>query len=486
MNDSIQAYSSGLIEGYLTWDLIQLQWNNNVEHYCDNETEYCEKLFAFIKTNLNFTQSQVEKYRKTDPYWHQIGLSLEQLTGLEDGYNAMTKGMNPLGPRIDINPKGLILMNLMAEVGELEQVLKRQKLTSSLADGKCSAIVKVLPDGSDLFVAHNTWGSYQMMLRIMKKYNLNYKNIPANSITLSSYPGVIYSIDDYYLLSSGLVVLETSIGNYNPDLWKFVVADKIVFEFIRNTVANRMAHNGKEWTQIFSAHNSGTYNNQFMIVDYNKFEIGTNPSELSSDLLWILEQMPGYTESADVTQVLRLQNYWPSYNIPYFKFIYNISDTTVEYKKFGDFYDYNNTARSLIFRRDQNNIRDLSSLYKLMRYNDFKNDPISRCNCTPPFTAEYAIAARCDLNDPKGLYPFSTLGFRPHGAIDVKLTNYELFSKQEMIANSGPTYQQQPPFQWSTSQLAGLQHEGQPDKWEFPGVHVKWLPSKTNIFYDNN
>lgn len=486
MDDSIQAYSSGLIEGYLTWDLIQRQWNNNLKHYCDNGTEYCEKLFAFIKTNIDFTQSQVEKYRKTDPYWHQIGLSLEQLTGLEDGYNAMTRRMNPLGPRIDINPKGLILMNIITEFGELEQVLKRNRSTSSLTDGKCSAIIKVLPDGSDLFVAHNTWGSYQSMLRIMKKYNLNYKDISANSMTFSSYPGAIFSIDDYYLLSSGLVVLETSIGNYNQDLWKYVVADKIVFEFIRNTVANRMARNGKEWTEIFSAYNSGTYNNEFMIVDYNKFKTGTKPSELPNDLLWVLEQMPGNIESSDVTQVLRLQNYWPSYNVPYFKFIYNISGYSQEYKKFGDFFDYNKTARALLFRRDQNNVKNLSSLYKLMRYNDFKNDPISRCNCTPPYTSEYAIAARNDLNDPNGRYPSSTLGFRPHGAIDAKLTNYELFSKLEMIANSGPTYQQQPPFQWSTTKLVGIPHEGQPDKFEFPGIHVKWRPSKTEIFRENN
>jgi len=237
-----------------------------------------------------------------------------------------------------------------------------------------------------------------------------------------------------------------------------------------------MARNGKEWAQIFSKYNSGTYNNQFMIVDYNKFKIGTKPSELPNDLLWILEQMPGYTESADMTQVLREQGYWPSYNVPYFKFIYNISNSFSEYKKYGDFFDYNKTARALIFRRDQNKVKDLSSLYKLMRYNDFKNDPLSKCNCTPPFTAEYAIAARCDLNDPNGRYPFSTLGLRPHGAIDVKLTNSELFSKLEMVANSGPTYENQPAFQWSTSKFVGIRHEGQPDKWAFPAIRVKWFP----------
>lgn len=39
-----------------------------------------------------------------------------------------------------------------------------------------------------------------------------------------------------------------------------------------NVTVLRLARNGKEWTDVFSAFNSGTYNNQFMIIDYNKFE----------------------------------------------------------------------------------------------------------------------------------------------------------------------------------------------------------------------
>jgi len=456
-----------------------MHWRNNIEHYCDSDQQYCQRLYSFIETNLNFTKSQVDKNRESDPYWHQIGLSLEQLTGLEDGYKYMTKGVKPSGPRIEINPKGLILLNLITEFGELEQVLKRERLTKLKNDGMCSAIIKVLPDGSDLYVSHNSWTTYQWMLRIVKKYNLNYRKIAGNTVSFSSYPGIIFSIDDYYLISSGLLVLETSIGNFNSSLWQFVVADNMVFEFIRNTVANRLARSGQEWTEIFGKLNSGTYNNQFMIVDYNKFEIGTKPEQLPDNVLWILEQMPGYTESADVTQVLRDQGYWPSYNVPYFKFIYDLSEYSVEFKRYGDFYSYNNTARANIFRRDHKNVKDLKTLYKLMRYNDFKNDPLSKCDCSPPYSAEYAIAARNDLNDPNGSYPIKGLGFRSVGAIDMKMTNYELFRKLEIVANSGPTYDEQPVFQWSNSKLIGVRHEGQPDKWNFAPVHVMWFPNQT-------
>lgn len=55
------------------------------------------------------------------------------------------------------------------------------------------------------------------------------------------------------------------------------------------------------------------------------------------------------------------------------------------------------------------------------RYNDFKNDPLSACNCTPPYSSELTIAARCDLNPINGTYPDSPLGHRVHGATDAKV-----------------------------------------------------------------
>ena len=459
----------------MTADLIDLHYSNNVEHYCDNSTDFCDRLFNFIEQNLQFTSSQIAKYARNDPYWRQVELSLIQLSGLEDGHRAVRTGLSPEGPRVSTNISGVLLLNLMTEFGELEQVLGRKHKTD-LSDSHCSAIVKVLEDGSDLFVSHNTWTGYSNMLRILKRYTYNYEDISGNTIALSSYPGVIYSIDDFYLISSGLTVLETTIGNYNNSLWKNVVADRMVFEFIRNTVANRLATSGKQWTRVFAKFNSGTYNNQFMIVDYNKFQKGVHPSRLSDDLLWVLEQMPGVVEFGDVTHVLRRQHYWPSYNVPYFQSIYDISDQESQVKKYGDFFTYNRTARALIFKRDHKNITDISSLYRLMRYNDFKNDPLSRCDCSPPYSGEYAIAARSDLNDPKGRYPFGALSFRPHGAIDVKITNADLLPKLEMVATSGPTYEQQPPFQWSNTKIVGVRHTGQPNLFKFGPVHVKWSP----------
>ena len=59
------------------------------------------------------------------------------------------------------------------------------------------------------------------------------------------------------------------------------------------------------------------------------------------------------------------------------------------------------------------------------RYNDFQHDPLARCNCTPPYSAENAISARCDLNPADGTYPFGALGHRSHGGTDMKVKEIE-------------------------------------------------------------
>lgn len=58
----------------------------------------------------------------------------------------------------------------------------------------------------------------------------------------------------------------------------------------------------------------------------------------------------------------------------------------------------------------------------LFRYNNFKDDPLSKCDgCNPPANGENAISARSDLNPANGTYPFGALRQRPHGGTDMKV-----------------------------------------------------------------
>ena len=55
--------------------------------------------------------------------------------------------------------------------------------------------------------------------------------------------------------------------------WNFDIIVKLQLqEWIRTIVANRVADGGKSWSDFFSMHNSGTYNNQWMVIDYKLFK----------------------------------------------------------------------------------------------------------------------------------------------------------------------------------------------------------------------
>lgn len=59
-------------------------------------------------------------------------------------------------------------------------------------------------------------------------------------------------------LSALQVTLETTIGNNNPALWKYLEPRGSVLEWLRNIVANRLARSGPEWATVFRRFNSGT------------------------------------------------------------------------------------------------------------------------------------------------------------------------------------------------------------------------------------
>ncbi len=78
----------------------------------------------------------------------------------------------------------------------------------------------------------------------------------------------------------------------------------------RVRTANQLASTGPEWFSLVSQHNSGTYNNQYMLVDTKLFQAG---SALQPNTLFVVEQIPGLVVGSDVTDELE-RGYWPSFN----------------------------------------------------------------------------------------------------------------------------------------------------------------------------
>lgn len=75
-----------------------------------------------------------------------------------------------------------------------------------------------------------------------------------------------------------MVVIETTIGNNNPELFKNILPISVP-EWMRIVVANRLSNNGDDWMNRFFLFNDGTYSNQWMVSDYKKFTPGQNPTD---------------------------------------------------------------------------------------------------------------------------------------------------------------------------------------------------------------
>ncbi|KAL4710855.1 hypothetical protein ACJJTC_012947 [Scirpophaga incertulas] len=407
-NDEQQAYAAGYLEGFLTRDLIWMHWNNVLKGFCFNKTDVCGMIEEFVDKNEEYLSTMIEKHPQ-DPYWYQIKLYYIQLEGLTFGYNEATKD-----PFEILTIRDIIWINMLGDLDDLVMALTkaRASVDQMLFGEHCSGLVKLLPDLSDLYTSQVTWNSYQSMLRFQKMYMLKYKmfpgsnqTIPGHKMSLSSYPAFIQSTDDFYITSAGLVVAETTIGNSNRTLFENVHPVGQVMVYARAMVATRLARSGHEWVEIFRKHNSGTYNNQWYVVDYKKFKPRTAKSagQVKPGLLWVIEQLPGYTEAADLTSELQRTSYFPSYNIPYFPRVFNLSGGNVRVATFGDWFGYTTNPRAHIFKQKQAGIYNLRDMYDTMRYNDYKHDPLSRCEqCNPPYSACNAISARNDLNPANG------------------------------------------------------------------------------------
>ncbi|KAF8357984.1 hypothetical protein PRIPAC_92979 [Pristionchus pacificus] len=466
----LQGYAAGFVEGRTTRDLIALQIYNTAEEYCDGAEDYCNRLAIFLLQNLQYMREQIEKNPK-DIYWRHVNVSINQFAGMIDGYHGK---INQKLSDNDLVIHPLYLIQLAGDIEDLEVKLGKPKhlRRTWIGSGHCSALVKVDDKNTNLLFSHVTWSSYSSMLRLQKRYRFKLHHTPGNTYTFSSYPGSIPSVDDFMLTSSKLAIFETTISNYNKKIMNHTTPSTLLC-WVRSQLATRLSSSAEEWAVTFSRHNSGTYNNQWVIVDYKKFRPGAH--KLQRGLIHVLEQLPGYVQHADMTAHLNKKRFWPSYNMPYFPDIYEDSQTAALADKYGDWFTYDKTPRALIFARDEKSVVDVDSMRRLMRSNNYMQDPLSRCDCNPPYSAENAIACRSDLNPANGTYPFEALAFRDHGATDVKITDINLIETLSFDAVAGPTYDPTPIFSWKTTPFKdSVRHAGQPDEFRFGPLKHIW------------
>jgi hypothetical protein len=520
-NVSLAYYGAGYLEGYVTAVSI---WNNfvnvGVNEFASDpsqsaERDFVDRQFKFVEdlvqNGVDAATAAAAGLPTDGSYTKTFAKLYSQVQGLSDGYNAFIVNFPTIAAAnglTSLSFKDMYYNNLQSEWWDIQEHVEqtkphahRRQVSEGLKKRRqlqdkmhCSALIKSLPDMSDLYVSHSTWGGFNTMLRQYKTYNFEI------SLSMSSYPGYVSSTDDWYMTSNGLVIQETTNGVFNLTLYRDYFSSSTVPEWMRVMAATYLATTAKEWTQIFVYLNSGSYNNQWMAVDMKLFTPGDSIADLPDNLVWISETLPGFYQMADVTEVIRQQGYWASYNRPYFQEIFQLSGTAYRQANFGSFFSYSKYARAEIFKRNQSMVTDLESMKRLMRYNDFQNDPLSDIpNCTgtiynntcrPQRSALLTISARGDLDPIQNVSEMGPLAQFGHGVglqnmagIDCKLATWKGLMKGGAPIGwvvSGPSWDQQPKFVWSTAPSAlkeGLSWRGQPDQQAFlwQSYAAKWI-----------
>lgn len=373
-----------------------------------------------------------------------------------------------------------------------------------LQEKECSAYVKFNKKTNNLISSHNTHNLYSLMNRIFKYYDFDLfiGNKKLNGYKFSSRPADLNSKDDYYTLTNNMVVMETSLNIWDLSIYKNLRTTTIP-KWIRVNIANKLAENNLEWIELFFKYNSGTHNNQWLIVDYNKFDEyliqQTNKKETERVTEDYLSQSQIKTNSFNskfhhnkflldddfnlhfnktfqktyslkknykdesITQkdlgIVHLVEQIPELNKAYFKDFsselitdgyvasYNAPyfDEVIELAgyKAQNKSDYFSANRYNLFKKYSDNIETIEDVKILIRYHDEENI----CD---------TIAPRCDMVEG-----------RPFGSVDAKITDSTMLKQMKSIIVYGPPHIKGISEPFDFGKFPDFSHLGIPDLFDF-------------------
>ena len=279
-SDSERAFAAGILEGFLTHERIK-QTARNLMCEIDCSGKVPMEIQEWMERQDDWAAEMVRQQGDADVFWAHVGYLRDQFEGLMAGSEIAATlrrqdshaGSDPELEALAAEPVTLWDVQLINALGDLFDIKpavlhsRRQDFAkmqpteaSSLLQrmGHCTALIKVTDDLSDLLMGHSSWFHYANMNRIFKHYSLDFEGTAAANMSFSSYPGMLSSLDDFYLMQdTALAVTQTTNGIYNTSLYDEVLPESLL-AWQRVRTANYLARSGEEWASLVARENSGT------------------------------------------------------------------------------------------------------------------------------------------------------------------------------------------------------------------------------------
>ncbi|CAK8996663.1 Phospholipase B-like protein B, partial [Durusdinium trenchii] len=453
----LEGRAAGMLEGFLTAVRICQSFKNIMSL---RNPALNEERRAFMAAQIASVRRKIASATDQDhEYYANVAMILAQLEGLREGLMLRRKmdpsikalsfldlwDLNSDGDVMDIEPSlalqkratkaggasgdDLLLLQSISSARERRSQLEtrdaqereesetwmkstedfsREQFSSIMSKGHCTGIVRLTPNNGDLLVGHNAWASFALLLRIVKRVD-----IAGHVMASSSYPGLISSSDDFYVLSSGLVVFETTILTLNQTALATISPTNGLPSWVRSLVSNRLATDGPSWVAWYRRENSGTYNCQWVVVDVARFT--PHARSLRPHTLTVVETMPELIVHRDLSDELQSKRTFASTNLPRFTETrvaagYNRTCSAKQKNECMCLSSADESPRACAVMRHARHVADLKTFRALLRRNKYRQD-----NGRP----DWAIAGRCDLLRKAPVM---------YGAVDAKATSMTMLT----------------------------------------------------------
>ena len=467
-----QMYCAGYVDTYASFTRVQESYRLFREiQLCEEAKGVCSENMKpdwpkewqeFINGSIEYTRQQAET---DDPYWRRIKLILAQIDGMLAGYNARAKPEDRLR-EIDFW--------MLQSGGDLDDIGVKWPAAGLEKDPEfrlhCTGLVKIAPRFSDIWFAQDTWSDCRELHAYLKEYNLNVPEFKANRVMISTRTGHMSSVDDFWVNDQGLVVMETTMHCFNDTLYD-LLKPQTILTWIRAYHAMFSSANGSEWCENFIRENSGTYNNEYLILDTKLFQPNQIPP---ANLLWMIEQYPGNYVMADITEDLVRETYFISVNTPRFQYMWDISNYTgaqqIDSRK-APFWSVEGQPRTKIIHREALKLKNYSDFQWLMRYNNYTKDELQIIPATGEQEPAMGVLARYDLRPENG----TAWGAKNHFAgLDAKTFSVMQYRNSSSFdAINSPKYDEGIPA-FDFKDWPKISHYGLPEVVKFPWTNFSY------------